>query len=382
MGDKTSKKIIKDENILNILGDLFPKQTMLNRFGNKYINAIQGWYFPDDLIEKAAKTKKLIHLDYEFGINCSLKCWYCFRTDDKRDQGALLSFDKWKDVLRQAKELGVKDIKLLGAGELTEHKRFFEAMEFIAKLGITPVLFTAGHVIGDDNLAKKYHGITGKEMVKRLDQLGVSVMIKVNSFDPAIQDNIVGVPGYSKKRDEGLRRLIKGGLNQYNPTRLGLEVAMMKTKSGELFEIYKLKEALNLYIDLDPFMPCGCTKTTEKSKPFDITLQEKLNLYKKIYKFNLERGIPFRGPSPYAGGQECSQLAYGLYINARGKVFACPAAHKLLGDVRKTSLKEIWETNPTKDKFLGCLSHGCPYRESAGVLYPGWEKNIMERLEK
>lgn len=373
---------IKNKNILNILGDLFLKQTMMDKYGEKYINAIQGWYFPDEIIKKAAKNKKLIHLDYEFGVNCSLKCWYCFRTDDERDQGQILNFEEWKDVLKQVNRMGVKDIKLLGAGELTENKRFFEAMEFIASLGITPVLFTAAHVIGDDELAKFYHKIDGEKMVRKLDELGASVMVKVNSFDSVIQDRIVGVDGYSEKRNLGLRRLIRGGLNLRNPTRLGLEVAMMKTKPGELLETYKLKKALNLYIDLDPFMPCGCTRTTEKSKLFDMNLTERMNLYKSIYEFNLKNKIPFRGPSPYAGGQECSQLGYGLYINVRGKAFACPAAHQLIGDVRKQSIEDIWKLNSTKEKFLGSLSHGCPFREGEGILYPGWENDVMERIEK
>ena len=372
---------ITNKKILSTLGDLFPKQSMLEKQGKNYINAIQGWEFSDETIKSAARASKLLHLDYEFSVNCSLDCCYCFRKNDNRDNGKILSFNEWSHVLNEAKELGVTSIKFLGAGELTENKNFFKAMEYTSNLEITPLIFTAANVIGDDNLSRKYHGMSGAEMAKKLYDMGCSIMVKANSFNPEIQDKIVGVKGYSEKRDEGLRRLINAGFNNHNPTRLGLEVAMMRTEPGELFEIYKLKEALNLYIDLDPFMPCGNTKTIEKSNPFDISLDEKIELYKKVYSFNEEVGIPFRGVSPYAGGQECSQLGYGLYINIMGEIFPCPGSHYFLGNVRGKNLEELWKKNSFAMKYSGALSHGCPFREEAGVLYPGWEKDVRKNSE-
>lgn len=396
-----NKNQISDKKILNVLGDLFPEQTTLEKTRKNYINAIAGWYFTDTEIQDAAKSKKMMHLDFEFGLNCSLNCEYCFRKNDNRDNvhsetnrekpdstsnGNVLlekplSFEEWKNILVQARNLGVKSIKLIGAGELMEHKKFFEAIEFVQNLGITPLIFTAAHVIGDDELAIKYHGMNGEAMANRLYNLGASIMVKVNSFDAKIQDYIVGVKGYSRKRDIGLRRLIKRGFNNSNPTRLGLEVAMMKTKSDELIEIYKLKAVLNLYIDLDSFMPCGATENPELSKNFDTTLSEKLHLYEQVYKFNILNNIPFGTPSPYAGGQACSQLGYGLYVNIRGEAFPCPGSHEWLGNTREQNLKEIWKSNPVKETFLGSLSHGCPYREKAGTLYVGWENDIIKKIK-
>lgn len=375
------KNKIIDQNILECLSDLFPKNTSIEKLGGDYINALDGWYFTDDEILNAVENDKMIHLDYEFGDNCSLKCYYCFRTNDERDRGTLLNSKDWEQVLVQSKELGLKSVKLLGAGELTENKKFFSAIETIVDLDIKPVLFTAAHVIGDDVLANKYHGMSGAEMAQKLKDLNVSVMVKVNSFDSSIQDQIVGVSGYSKKRNDGLRKLLESGLNQSNPTKLGLEVAMMRTNIGELEDIYKLKEALNLYIDLDPFMPCGNTRTVELSNLFDLSVEEKMKLYESVYLMNLKANIPFRGISPYAGGQECSQLGYGLYINVRGDVFPCPGAHTHMGNVKETSLSEIWKNNTTKSKYRGYLTHGCPYREESGILYKGWEKDITDSIK-
>lgn len=352
-----------------------------DRYGSELANGIAGWIFSDEEIEDAGKNGKLIHLDYEFGKACSLNCVYCFRTEDERDgeRERLMSDDTWVDVLKQCKALGLKSIKLLGQGELTEHKRFLWAIETICNMGITPLLFTAAHIFADDEKCMKIHGMTGQELANRLYELGASVMIKVNSFDPEIQDGIVGVKGYTQKRNLGLERLLKAGFANHNPTRIGLEVAMMKPDKEELIDIYNLKFLLNVYIDLDPFMPCGLTKECDNLS-FEFNIDEKMEIYKTVYLNNIKYGMPFRGISPYAGGQVCSQLGYGLYINLYGKVYACPGAEEQLGDIHQESVEEIFNKAKIIKHYRCNKDHGCPFREASRILYKGWEDDIRNAI--
>ena len=349
------------------------------RYGAGLANGIAGWIFSDKEIEDAGKSGSLIHLDYEFGRACSLRCAYCFRTEDERDGEKPMPFEKWESVLRECKDLGLKSVKLLGQGELTEHRDFLRAMETISNMGITPLLFTAAHIFADDEKCMRIHGMTGQQLADRLYEMGASVMVKVNSFNPEIQDGIVRVKGYTEKRNKGLERLLKAGFAKHNPTRLGLEVAMMKPDAAELIDIYNLKFLLNVYIDLDPFMPCGLTKEAEKLD-FEFDIDEKMEIYKTVYRNNIKYGMPFRGISPYAGGQVCSQLGYGLYINLYGKVYACPGAEKQLGDVNQSSVAEIFRNSAITSSFRCNKDHGCPFREASGILYPKWEDDVRDAI--
>lgn len=354
-----------------------------DRFGKNYCNGIDGWIFSDQEIRQAAKNNQLMHMDYEFGQICSLKCFYCFREEDNRDgikgKDYPMTFSQWENVLDQACDLGLKSIKLLGQGELTESRNFFQALEAIHKRGITPLLFTAAHVIGNDRQCKHLHGIEGEDFCKKLYDLGASVMVKVNSFDPQEQDRIVGHTGYTEKRNLGLKRLLESNFAEHNPTRLGLEVAMMNTDKDELEDIYNLKFHLNVYIDLDPFMPCGLTKDPD-SLSFELSYEDKIDMYRRVYSNNINYGVPFRGISPYAGGQVCSQLGFGLYVNLYGKVFPCPGSHEELGDISQSSLKDIFLTNPARKTYQNKLDHGCPFREESGILKLGWENEVRGKI--
>ena len=88
------------------------------------INGIRGWYFDPETVEEANLEGQLLTLDYEFGSACGLRCIYCYRTEDSRDEDhLLLPFDEWKRVFDDAKDLGVKSMKLIGGGEIPEEKR-------------------------------------------------------------------------------------------------------------------------------------------------------------------------------------------------------------------------------------------------------------------
>lgn len=352
-----------------------------SRFGAGFCNGIDGWIFTDEDIRAAADNGRLMHLDFEFGQNCSLNCIYCFRTADLRDgeKNATMTFSQWEDVLDQASDLGLSSIKLLGQGELTENRDFLRAIEAIHQRGIKTLLFTAAHILGDDIQCQRIHGMDGDALCQRLYELNASVMVKVNSFEPALQDSIVACPGYTVKRNLGLKRLLHAGFADHNPTRLGLEVAMMKTSKDELEDIYNLKFHYNVYIDLDPFMPCGLTKEPG-GLDFELSYSDKMELYRRVYANNIRFGVPFRGISPYAGGQVCSQLGFGLYVNLYGKAYPCPGSHQELGNIYGQSLKEIFDANAFRRNYAGRLDHGCPFREESGILHPGWEGELQQAL--
>ncbi|MDD5163436.1 MAG: radical SAM protein [Candidatus ainarchaeum sp.] len=336
-------------------------------FGKKFVNGFKHWHFTEEEIARANKNGRLLVLDLEFGTACSLRCQYCYRNMDSRDIGSPLSLDEWKNLVDQAKKLGVGAVKLIGAGEFFEDPRFFEALNCLLDKKIKVVLFTNGHALADDSLAKKYQQKTSEEIIDYLFRKDVGVFIKGDSFKPKVMDKIVNYPGYAKLRNTALKKLIEKGFASESPTRLGLEVQVTKQTYPELLDIDKLKYYLNIYPDMVTSMPCGNYFQRQKeNQVIDVSYAKKLELYKKIYEQNRLLDIPFNAVSPFIGGLNCTQLGYGLYINVRGQVFACPGKFQNLGNVRDKPLEEIWENHAEKKKFKE--AYFCPPRTENQII--------------
>lgn len=353
-----------------------------------FVNGIDGWVFSDVEIDKVHRNNGILMLDMELGVNCSLNCNYCFRKNDERDKigSKILSTQKILSVISEAKKMGAKSIHIVGKGEPTEHHDFFKVMKHISDLKMIPLVFTAAHIFGNDKLAMFYHKMTGEQMAKRLHDLNASVIVKVNSRDGEIQDRIVGNPiiednygdkhGYTYYRDIGLERLIEADFNKHNPTRLGAATVILKDNFNEIFDNYVHFRKLNIYPIVNTFVPCGKTKTREESDKIDVKGIQKIELWKKIYSFNIENGIKYKGISSYCGGHICSQLGYAMYINVWGEVFDCPASKHKLGNIEEQTLRELWNKSTNRKVFGGNKDNYCPYRLAFGSL----PKNMMEEV--
>lgn len=355
-----------------------------------FVNGINGWIFSEDEIDKAYQNKRILMVDMELGISCSLDCNYCFRKGDERDKvgSAILSTQKTLSIIKEAKEMGAKSIHIVGKGEPTEQRDFFKVMERISELKMIPLIFTAGHVFGNDRLAMMYHKMTGEEMAEKLHNLGASVIVKVNSRDAEIQNKIVGNPRiedkygdeheYTYYRDIGLGRLIEAGFSKHNPTRLGAATVILKVNYNEIYDNYVHFRKLNIYPIVNVFVPCGRTKTREESEKIDVKDSQKIELWKKIYSFNTENEIEHKGISSYCGGHICSQLGYAMYINVWGEVFDCPASKHKLDNIKEKSLRELWDKSTNRKVFGGKKDNYCPYRLASGAL----PKNLWEEVSK
>jgi MoaA/NifB/PqqE/SkfB family radical SAM enzyme len=112
-----------------------------------------GFYAEDEIRENAGR---LLMLDLDFGRDCSLRCPTCFRRKNRVDDtgGADLGFEDWTRVLEEAQPLGLREVKICGAGEPFENPQLLRLVRFLTSQGIGAAIFTKGHVFGDDALAR------------------------------------------------------------------------------------------------------------------------------------------------------------------------------------------------------------------------------------
>jgi MoaA/NifB/PqqE/SkfB family radical SAM enzyme len=364
-----------------------------NKFPRDFINDVNGWSFTKTELEE--NKGKILTLDIDFGNICSLNCPHCFRRNNKVDFGRCspLDYKEIVEIIKDAKQLGLRSVKFLGAGEPFENKRFIEFLRFLKEIDVIPVIFTKGHVIGDDRLAKFWnsdYGITNsKELIDELKKVNASILLGFNSFDTEKQDKMVGgIGGYTLKRNRALELLTEAGFNKHQPTKLCLAANPITYENyNEILEIYKWGRVRNLYVIVCPTMVSGRCAETANWKKITPSKDKLVELYTEIYKFNIEKGlqtlsqIEKEGISSYAGGHPCNQIACGVYVTLGGIVLRCPGDDTtVFGDIRKRSLKEIWE-NCENYKRAGIFNCGCPPKMGKSIPNSLFEE-VMFNLRK
>lgn len=359
----------------------------LDSFPENFINDVNSWAFSQETID--ANRGKLLTLDMDFGSRCSLNCPHCFKKGVKCDRKEIqLNIEQIKDLVIEAKVLGLKSIKIVGKGEPFETPEILSFIEFLNKNEIIPLIFTKGHILGSEKEVKriyKNYGIEScNELVSKLYDFGVSILLGFNSFSFETQDKMVGnIQGYTSIRNRALELLINAGFNENNPTRLGLILAPLTNDNyDEAYDIYVWARRRNLYPVITPTMISGHLKNNDEWKKITPPKDKLIELYSKIYKFNIDNNIQslsqveMEGISAYAGVHPCNQVSTGLYITLNGTVLSCPGNdNDYLGDVKKETLNEIWQKHNKEYRFI--FNNGCPAKCGKSIPDDFFEKVFL-----
>lgn len=407
MKNKSSK-----DRLTELIPVMFPKG-----FPSGYVNNVSGWGIPKEELHTKLPdgTYKLLTLDIDFGADCSLRCPHCFRKSKLLDmpRTAELTYDEILRLIREAKELGLRSVKFLGAGEPFENKDLLQLLEEFYKLDIRSAIFTKGAVLGSDALAKKYfesYGIkTSKQLVRRLRELDTSILLGFNSFKRDVQEVFVGqrkskIENYVDSRDQALINLVEAGFNSFRPghgTRLAVIIAPIKPENiGEVFEVYSWARVRNIYALSCPttFSGLGKTELIREKENFDFLkyIYDLEDLYKQIYVWNIENGLTtvdqFReeGVSLYPGCHPCNQVAAGFYVTLKGKVIRCPGRDDQswieFDNIRKGKLKENWKASlnyklASTLKFnYRCIARDGTFFERPSRFYNTIKKRVLEEI--
>lgn len=345
-------------------------------------NRIAGWWFGDSDILDANATGQMLTLDLDLGKACDLACAFCFAETqcvESRDY-VQRTIARAKQILNEAHTLGCRSIKIVGAGEPFLFPGLLEVLEHCQNLGIVPLIFTGGHIFGNNDKCQRIYCMTGLELAQRVSDLGCSVIVKYLTFDNELQNDLVGRPGssYATDRDQGIINLVKVGLNTTTPTRLGVDCLLLKSNIGEAVDLFSFWNQFNVFCVLNTSMECGRTESSRQN-PEVVDKAEALEVATKLYRYCLEQGIPFdRRISPYFCSPVCSQLNHGLFIGDNNEVKACPGG-PVIGTYSIGKLAAIWENNPFRVRYAGQVQHSCISR--CGLTYHSdFEKQVKNTL--
>ncbi|MFH1459290.1 MAG: radical SAM protein, partial [Candidatus Omnitrophota bacterium] len=205
-------------------------------FGDNYSNEqrppfLKALEFSDEDFAEAAKTKGLLEFRMHVIRECTLNCIYCLSNaphiksiKNIQFKKGDLSLEKRKSLVANAKKLGAKTVVITGSGDPLLYPDLDELIAYINMLGLRPVIFTSAILLT-------------KKRAKYFYDNNVSLIVKLNSFIPKMQDHLVGVKGSSTHLRKRIEMLIKLGFTENR--RLCINSIISKDNYDEIPALFK-----------------------------------------------------------------------------------------------------------------------------------------------
>jgi len=289
---------------------------------------MKGYNTSDKEIQLAWEKDKPITLSLYLGAKCNLRCLYCFTRGGILTKNNLTE-KEYKKIIDEAFELGVKNVMFTGRGEpLMYFPLLRKLLKYIKKKGGWNIVLTNA-ILMTPKIAKELH------------DLNCSVMTKINSFNPKIQDELTGVPGSAVKMYQGLNHLIQAGFNKTIPTRLANDNLICKLNYKEIPFMIQWFTSHNTQYIMEKILWMG--RAIENIKKLKITKEELDELLKELKKKSAEGVNCYWSEGTYFSGEECIVDTITILVNEKGDVMPCWAREGLaVGNIRNKSLKDLW----------------------------------------
>jgi radical SAM protein with 4Fe4S-binding SPASM domain len=273
-------------------------------------------------IEDAAQNGRLLSMEIEFSLLCNYRCRYCY-VQQNGNTSRELAPEEIRDVILQAKALGARKIIILG-GEPMIYPRIMEMLTFIRDQGLKSELFTNGTSVSEEN-------------ARRLYDLGVQVVLKMNSFDEKIQDELAGVKGAYKTIQNTFRNLRAAGF----PSEGHMMAVSTIICGPNLPEITRLwgwlrDQKITPYFEI--ITPQGSARQNDGLEVDPAVLHK---IFNELSEMDRTRYGYQWDPQPPLVGDRCLRHQYSCLVNAYGSVLPCVGVTIPVGNIRENKLADI-----------------------------------------
>lgn len=273
---------------------------------------------------------------------CVTDCIYCYA--NKQHKAKSLEFSRVKDIIKEAHELGLKQISLDG-GEVFLYKNWKELFALLHKYELA------------DNFVSTKMPLSEAD-IKELKKYNITLQVSLDSLNPFVLQKTLNVNiDYVEK--------IKRSINLLNKNGIRFQIATVLTRfNANIDYLEELYEFLVQFEYLHAWSVRIAFKSLYSKKDFDLIklnkkdipvlkswfekLQQKSQLNIK-YDFQTDDKY-FKGSTGSSSfkGERCSANYSNIFILPDGNVSICEQLYwnpnYIIGDLKKQNIKEIWSS--------------------------------------
>ncbi|GAB4335656.1 MAG: radical SAM protein [Desulfobulbaceae bacterium] len=286
-----------------------------------------GLEFSREEIAACRERGGLLSLELELSRACNLRCTYCYASSGLALPDEL-NLEEIFSAVDQAAGLGARKIIVLGGGEPLLYPHLFQVIDHIRSLGLQVDLFTNGTLID-------------REAAHKLFERDVSISMKMNSRNPAVQDELAGRPGTFAAIEKGLAALREAGYPDETHT-LGIETIVCSQNYDELPELWRWarKRSIVPYVEVMTLQGRAVRNRFLEVSPERIRI-----LFEKLAEIDAVEFGRVWYPLPPLAASRCARHEYSCTVTSTGEVNPCPGVSIPIGNIRQAPLREILRTS-------------------------------------
>lgn len=277
------------------------------------------------------KKNRIKNIALRLPCSCNLNCGYCCGKIELK--GEPLSFNDFKDAIRQSAELGSEIVYIVGEGEPLLYPQLKKMIKYIKNFGMIPTLYSNCTLIN-------------KQIANYFYKNNVSVIGKQNAISAEKQDNISGFDGAFNKMMKGLNNLIKAGLTENKPSRLEIHTVTLKENLDDLPNMWRRWREKNILPQAQalcyPSKGQGIQYFGYYKHHAPTPVQTRI-LFEDLAEIDKEEfGIDWDPILAYPIAPIGCNIHYdGVGINQEGNVQICSYTEDSLGSIKNSSLEDI-----------------------------------------
>ncbi len=264
----------------------------------------------------------------ELTYSCNWNCKYCYAVINKKNK---LSLAEWKKAIRELEEMSILVLTLTG-GEPLLHPDFFSIASYARERGFAIKIFTNGSLLNNDNINK----------FVALQPLRVD--LSIHGADEKTHDSFTGVKGSFKGLMESIELL------QNHNIAILLKCAVTRLNENQLFDIKNLAIKLGINVAFDTVVQAA-NDGDNTTLDYAVSKDFREKYWSEEYDFITEGGG--RVTTDWSKVKNvCGAGKKSITIDPYGNILPCSQWRRILGSIRKETLKEIMDNSPELKKVL------------------------------
>jgi len=269
------------------------------------------------ILQKTFDGRIPLTAHWELTYRCNLSCVHCYATDKTgRDE---LSAHEIRHGLDQLAEAGCLFLAFTG-GEIFCREDLFEILEAARRNDFAMRLLTNGTLITP----------AAADRVAALNPLGVD--ISLYAMTPGVHDRITGTNGSHRRTAAAIRLLRDRGV------RVTINVVLLKCNVAEFAALTDFAGSVGAELKFDYLL----TPTDDGARPMTAhgLSEDEITEFVRAHIT-----VPESAPTAPDGDEPlCGAGSNALCITPRGDVLPCLAVRESVGNLKRQSLKRIWES--------------------------------------